>query len=117
MSFLIASGLLLLFVVVVLAWAVLRTPHRAGGGDLAGRMAAELNDDVAAGVLAPEDLPAATSDIEVQRAQEASSRNRGRLLPWSVVVLVAVTGVVVYWQTGNWRAAIYGDRAAVMHRA
>jgi|SRR5690625_464016 len=117
MSFLLGAGVLLFLVVAVLAWALLRKPHASRREDVEGRMEAELTDDVAAGVLAADDLRAATADIEVDPDDSARKRGRGGMGVWGLVALVVIAAVLVYWQTGNWRAGIHGDRAAVMHRA
>lgn len=121
MNFLIGAGLLLVLVVALLAWALLRAPSASRGEDMEGRLEDELADDVAAGVLSDEDLPAAASDIDVEKREETRSsagrHSRAGIRVWGVIALVVVAAVVVYWQKGNWRAAVYGDRAAVMHRA
>jgi cytochrome c-type biogenesis protein CcmH len=117
MTFPIAAGLLLLLVIAVLLWALWRKPRASREEDMEGQMEAELSDDVAAGVLEAGELRAASADIEVDRDQFARGQKRGGVWVWSLVFLVVITGVLVYWQTGNWRAAIQGDRAAVLHRA
>lgn len=117
MTFLIAAGLLLVLVIAVLAWALLRKPQAMRIEDMEGQMEAELSDDVAAGVLAAGELSAATSDIEVDRDESSRGSKRRDVWVWGLVALVIIASALVYWQTGNWRAGIHGDRAAVLHRA
>ncbi|MDN5863692.1 MAG: hypothetical protein L0I62_00520 [Gammaproteobacteria bacterium] len=118
MTFIIAAGLLLLIVLAALFWTALRKPRATLKEDLSARLRAELSDDVSAGVLSAGDLPSAASDIDVESRPEKAGERGGRRGPWwLLIVLVAVAAGAIYWQTGNWRAAIYGDRAAVMQRA
>ncbi|MGH8273204.1 MAG: tetratricopeptide repeat protein [Gammaproteobacteria bacterium] len=118
MAFLVAAGLLLLLVLAILSWSVVRAPRAERNEDMGGRLEAELADDVAAGVLPAEDFSAAVGDLdtEARHRVQVPHRQRAGLWPWLLIALVAAAGIVVYWQTGNWRAAIEGDRAAVTHR-
>lgn len=118
MSFLLAAGVLLALVLALLVWAALRRPRAEHGDRVAGRLEAELDDDVAAGVLGAEDLSAAAADIDVTNWHEEKPVAQGkRRLWWVPLVLVTILGIALYWQIGNWRAGIHGDRAAVVHRA
>lgn len=118
MAFLVAAGLLLLVVLAILIYPVVRAPRAERNEDMRGRLEAELADDVAAGVLPAEDFSAAVGDLHTETAHRVQVSRRQRAGPWVwiLIALVATAGVVVYWQTGNWRAAIQGDRAAVTHR-
>ncbi|MGH8162390.1 MAG: c-type cytochrome biogenesis protein CcmI, partial [Gammaproteobacteria bacterium] len=119
MAFVIGAGLLLLLVVAILAIAAARAPREQRRGNLRDQFEAELASDVAAGLLPAADLTAAAGDLdaEVQGQGAAASPRRTGPWPWVLIVLVVFAGVGLYWQHGNWRAAIHGDRAAVMHRA
>ncbi len=119
MSFLIGGGLLLLIVLAMMVFAVMRSPRAIDNENLQGRLEAELANDVAAGVLPAEDLAAARRDLDASAgSRESVPFRRKRVGPWAwlLIGLVVVAGVVIYWQKGNWRAAIYGDRVAVTHR-
>ncbi len=119
MAFLIAACLLLLLIVAMLAWGLLRGPRIARNNNLHGSLEAELGEDVAAGVLPAEDLSAAAGDLEVDVGGRDPAPRGQRSGPWAwlLIVLVVCTGAGLYWLHGNWRAAIHGDRAAVVHRA
>ncbi|MGH8128502.1 MAG: c-type cytochrome biogenesis protein CcmI [Gammaproteobacteria bacterium] len=118
MSFLIAAILLLICVLAPLVWITLRhRPQAHKPTALHARLEAELRDDVTAGVLPAEDLEQAARDIEADDRETAPlHRTSGKRWAIALMVLVVVVAGVLYWQQGNWRAGIQGDRVAVMHR-
>ena len=121
MAFLFGAGLLLVLVLALLVWAALRRPRteRERDTDMHGLLEAELVSDVAAGVLPTEDLPDAVRDLDTESSYRPPPPVRAHAGPWTwtLIVLIVVAAAILYWQTGNWRAAIHGDRAAVLHRA
>ncbi|HEX5314198.1 MAG TPA: c-type cytochrome biogenesis protein CcmI, partial [Gammaproteobacteria bacterium] len=117
MSFLIAAGLLLLAVLLLLGWPLLRRVRRSAPDDVHGRLVAELDDDVAAGVLPAEDRALAARDLEPVAKEELHSPRRSGRWAWLALAAVPLVAVVLYWQLGNWRAGIEGNRAAVLHEA
>ncbi|MGH8226211.1 MAG: c-type cytochrome biogenesis protein CcmI/CycH [Gammaproteobacteria bacterium] len=119
MAFLLGAGLLLVLILALLVWGVLRRPRKERDTDLRGRLEAELAGDVAAGVLPAEDLAEAVHDLDTESSRRSPSPVRAHAGPWvwALIVLIAIGASILYWQTGNWRAAINGDRAAVLHRA
>ena len=82
----------------------------------------ELERDVAAGRLAPEDHAAALRDLDaeletnlhaVQRVRERAVDTRGsRVIASAAAVLLMVVASFLYWRLGNWRAAIEGVQQA-----
>src|SRR5690625_7297862 len=108
MSFLLGAGVLLFLVVAVLAWALLRKPHASRREDVEGRMEAELTDDVAAGVLAADDLRAATADIEVDPDDPARERGRGGRGVGGRGWLGESGGGRGGWRSSNWSGSQHG---------
>lgn len=118
MSFVIAVVLLLICTLGLSVWVTLRhRPQMRKPTDLHARLEAELRDDVAAGVLPAKDLEQAAQDLEAD-APEATISHGGSGKRWAFVLMafVVVAAIALYWQQGNWRAGIQGDRVAVMHR-
>lgn len=120
MEFVIGAALLVVLVLGILAfpWWHQRkrgAPPPLSGGDLA----AELGDDVAAGLLAAEDLEPAARDLEVG-AEADSERPESARRRWSwgaaALLLVPLAAGVLYVHFGSWRAALFGEKAAVVHR-
>ena len=85
-------------------------------------LTAELNDDVATGVLAAKDLEPAARDLEATAEKDTQGEQRfGPQHRWSrgllVLLLVPLVAGGLYLHFGNWRAAIQGVRAATIHLA
>ncbi|MGH8426637.1 MAG: c-type cytochrome biogenesis protein CcmI [Gammaproteobacteria bacterium] len=118
MAFLLAAGLLVVVVLALLAWPWLHRSRPIPQKDTHRQLTAELGDDVAAGLLPPEDLSAAAEDIEPTPMEHAAWQPlRSYRWSWLALVFVPLAAVILYWQVGDWRAAIQGDRAAVLHSA
>lgn len=120
MVFLIASSLLLIAVIVLFVWAVARKPIKSPDARLHDQLTAELSDDVVIGVLAPEDLEPAKEDLEADPDEEFSKEARKTPLNYKMLaalLLIPLVAGLMYWRVGDWRAAIQGDRAAVIHVA
>ena len=83
------------------------------------RLSAELRDDVAAGLLPAEDLTAASRDLDPAPVEQTAVPPLRRVYrgSWLALVTIPLAAAVLYWQVGDWRAAIQGDRSAVLYRA
>lgn len=123
MGFVIATVVFTLFILAILTFPWWR-PNRVRENPTlsADDLAAELQEDVATGALAAEDLEPAARDLEATtdsagaRTQKLGARRR-----WSAAVLalllVPAGAAVLYWHFGDWRFALEGEHAAVVHRA
>lgn len=85
-------------------------------------LTAELNDDVATGVLAAKDLEPAARDLEATAEKDTQGEQRfGPQHRWSrgllALLLVPLVAGGLYMHFGDWRAAIQGVRAATIHLA
>lgn len=82
----------------------------------------ELDRDVAAGRLAPEDKTAAKRDLDkeleisLRAAQQQRTRiasvQGSRVMATAVAILLIVVAGTLYWQLGNWRAGVEGVQQA-----
>ena len=84
------------------------------------RQLAELERDLANGLLAESDYQSAVRDIERERLSnqpktapqfQLAARN-GKLLGIAVGVLIMIVAGLFYWRMGNWRVATEGTDAA-----
>lgn len=120
MGFVVAAVLLALAILGLLAVPWWHRPGREGALPLSGdQLAEELNDDVAAGMLAPSDLKPATRDLEATAEIQADSPQvPARRWGWSVaaLLLVPLAAVILYAHFGDWRAALLGEQAASLHQ-
>lgn len=123
MGFIIAAVILTLGVLAILTFPWWRPNRVRDNPTLSGEdLAAELSEDVAAGALAPEDLEPAARDLEATADDRAAATQRvGARRRWGIgvaaLLLVPVAAGILYWHFGNWRFALEGEHAAVMHRA
>ena len=118
MAFLLGAGLLVAVVLALLVWPWLHHSRQAPQRDTHRQLAAELSDDVAAGLLPPEDFFAAAKDLDPTPIEQAVRQpRRSYRWSWPALVFVPLAAAILYWQIGDWRAAIQGDRAAVLHSA
>lgn len=123
MGFIIAALVLVVVVLAILTFPWWRPNRVRDNPTLSGEdLAAELNEDVAAGMLAAEDLEPAARDLEATvDATAAATQRTGvrRHWRWAVasLLLVPIAAGALYWHFGNWRFALEGERAAVVHRA
>ena len=123
MGFIIAAVILTLAVLAILTFPWWRPSRVRENPTLSGEdLAAELDEDVAAGALAAEDLEPAARDLEATADTTAAATQRsGMRRRWHVAVtallLIPVAAVVLYGYFGNWRFALEGEHAAIMHRA
>lgn len=123
MGFVIAALLLMLGVLAILTFPWWRPNRIRDDLTLSGEdLAEELNEDVAVGALAAEDLEPAARDLEATVDRTAAATQRvGARRRWGIglaaLLLVPIAAGVLYWHFGNWRFALQGEHAAIMHRA
>lgn len=126
MSFIVLAVLMILFAAACVAVPLWRARPRPRPSPTAANRAVhaarleELERDLAAGRLAPEDYAAARHDLEadlhtameLQPATKPIKKNFARLSAAvaALVVMLAATGL--YLGKGDWRPAVQGDRAA-----
>lgn len=83
----------------------------------------ELNRDLAADRLAPEDYAAARRDLDteldaglreaqVTRERTARAHHGNRLVAGAIALIMIAAAGVLYWQLGNWRAGVEGVQQA-----
>lgn len=123
MGFVIATLILLAIVLAILTFPWWRPDRARDNPTLSGEdLAAELDEDVATGTLAAEDLEPAARDLEATKDDSLPAVERSgarRKWRWGLVslLLVPLAAIVLYWHFGDWRFALEGERAAVVHRA
>jgi cytochrome c-type biogenesis protein CcmH len=128
MSFIIIGAVMILLATACVAVPLWRRHTRpALSVDAANRAVyaarvEELERDVAAGRLAPEDHAAALRDLDkeletnlhaVQRVREGAVDMRGsHVIAGAAAILLMVAAGLLYWRLGNWRAGIEGVQQA-----
>jgi len=123
MGFIIAALILTVVILAILTFPWWRPSRVRVNPTLSGEdLAAELGEDVATGTLAAEDLEPAARDLEATVDTAAAPTQRsGERRRWrgavAALLLVPIAAGALYWHFGNWRFALEGEHAAVMHRA
>lgn len=120
MGFILGAVLLTVAVLAILSLPWWRRSANRGRPLSADQMAAELNDDVATGLLAANDLEPASRDLEATAEPDVPQQPPMRQPRWQAVIallLVPVIAGVLYAHFGNWRAALEGEHAATLHEA
>ena len=123
MGFIIAAVLLTLAVLAMLTFPWWRPNRVRESLTLSGEdLAVELDEDVATGALAAEDREPAARDLEATADTTAPATQRlGMRRRWHIalvaLLVIPVASLVLYWHFGDWRFALEGEHAAVVHRA
>lgn len=123
MGFVIAALILTLAVLAILTFPWWRPNRVRESLTLSGEdLTVELDEDVATGALAAEDREPAARDLEATAdTTEPATQRLGMRRRWHValvaLLLVPLAALVLYWHFGNWRFALEGEHAAVVHRA
>jgi cytochrome c-type biogenesis protein CcmH len=123
MGFIIAAVILTLGVLAILTFPWWRPNRVREDLTLSGEdLTVELDEDVATGALAAEDREPAARDLEATADTTAATTQRtGMRRSWHLAVvallLVPLAAIILYGHFGNWRFALEGEHAAVVHRA
>lgn len=120
MGFVIAGTVLVLVVLGLLTAPWWRRPSSRAPQPLSGEhLVAELGDDVATGLLAPEDLKPAARDLEMASDGGDSPTAVRPRWGWAMalLLLVPLAAGAVYLHFGDWRVPLLGEHAATLHEA